>query len=161
METMLTVVELMEQARKLGVRIAPRTFWKYAALGLVPTGRKIYGRGNVLYFPDDTPKRLYVIQVLASQAGIQPSTLSKQKLGEWEPCRSNLAELHPLQFLAETFWRLAELRGWPALDAKKWLTRKLMRQEITQFQDGMSDLLGRLAEGVGKGGKRTDPQGDI
>jgi len=82
---MLTVSDALKRAAECGVRVSERTFWKYHQLGLLPAGEKIAGRGNVTYFPDDTPIRLLLIHFLAEELKVNPSKLSSPSWSQYRP----------------------------------------------------------------------------
>jgi hypothetical protein len=64
MPEMLTISKVLSDARALGIKLAPRSFWNYCEQGLLPKGRKLPGRGNCTYFPADTLLQLYVVLLL-------------------------------------------------------------------------------------------------
>jgi hypothetical protein len=64
MSEMLTVSKVLSDARALGIKLAPRSFWNYCEQGLLPKGRKLPGCGNCTYFPADTLLQLYVVLLL-------------------------------------------------------------------------------------------------
>jgi hypothetical protein len=74
---MKTIVESLEKTGTLGIKCAISTFWKYYSLGLLPQGKKIRGRGNALYVPDDTHLRIRLIQFLNESIGIPLDELSR------------------------------------------------------------------------------------
>jgi hypothetical protein len=61
---MLTISKVLSDARALGIKLAPRSFWNYCEQGLLPKGRKLPGHGNCTYFPADTLLQLYVVLLL-------------------------------------------------------------------------------------------------
>jgi hypothetical protein len=61
MVEMLTVSKVLSDAKTLGIRLSPRSFWSYCEQGLLPKGKKLSGYGNCSYFPADTLSRLYVL----------------------------------------------------------------------------------------------------
>ena len=75
----LTLSEVLGELRHTGFRSTARTFWKYTGLGLLPKGKKIPGRGNVLYFPADTVKRLRTIDFLNKDVGIPLHQLKRMR----------------------------------------------------------------------------------
>jgi hypothetical protein len=64
MSEMLTVSKLLGDAKTLGIKLSPRSFWNYCEQGLLPEGRKLPGRGNCAYFPADALLQLYVVVLL-------------------------------------------------------------------------------------------------
>jgi hypothetical protein len=114
--TMITITEVLQRARELGIQCAIQTFRKYVDLGLIPPV-KIPGRGNVLYFPDDTSERLYVLLVLTRHDGISLSALVKQGFGKWSPGKAGAM---PLIILADMTWAMAKQANWPPLNVPWW-----------------------------------------
>jgi DNA-binding transcriptional MerR regulator len=84
-----TIRDVMIQAKKLGVHCTARTFWQYYKLGLLPDGRKLLGHGNVMFFPDDTATRLWLIGFLTRELGF---TLSDLRRFHWSEFRALPAE---------------------------------------------------------------------
>jgi len=80
-EQPMTLADILTGVRSGGVPFTARTFWKYYQLGLLPKGRKLQGRGNVLYFPPQTPQRILWIDVLNKKVGIGLEALAKHR--EW------------------------------------------------------------------------------
>jgi hypothetical protein len=76
---MLTLEEILHKLRGMGVEFAPRTFWKYVDMGLLQEGRKLPGRGNVFFFPEDTPERIRQLYTLNKDVGF-PLQLLRQTL---------------------------------------------------------------------------------
>lgn len=81
---MKTVGEVLRHARKLSVECTARTFWKYHKLGLLPKGYKISGRGNVIYFPDDTAVRLWLVQFLSKELEFNLTEISRYSWSQFE-----------------------------------------------------------------------------
>src|SRR5438552_920524 len=67
---MLTLEQIRQEAKNLGVDVTPRTFWRYVEMGLVPQGQRFSGQGNILYFAEDIPQRIVQIQTLKQDLGI-------------------------------------------------------------------------------------------
>jgi hypothetical protein len=67
---MLTLEQIQHETKKMGVSITPRSFWRYIELGLLPQGEKYPGQGNVFFFPDYVPERIFRIQTLKRDLGI-------------------------------------------------------------------------------------------
>ena len=67
----------MSEVQELGVQCTERTFWKYHKLGLLPEAQKKRGEGNVAYFPDDTPLRLWFIEFLTKKLEFSLSEVSR------------------------------------------------------------------------------------
>src|SRR6266481_215229 len=63
-EAEVSLFEVLKLAEQLGVKCSVRNFWMHHDRGLVPTGRKIAGRGNALYFPEETVLHLYVLSIV-------------------------------------------------------------------------------------------------
>jgi hypothetical protein len=61
----------------MGVEFAPRTFWKYVDMGLLPEGRKLPGQGNLFFFPSDTPERIAQLSSLNKDIGFPLSLLQR------------------------------------------------------------------------------------
>ena len=66
---LLTLEEILKKLRDMGVDFAPRTFWKYVGMGLLPEGRKLPGQGNLFFFPEDTPERIAQLYTLNKDLG--------------------------------------------------------------------------------------------
>lgn len=81
---MKTVGEILEQAQRLGLDCSERTFWKYHQMRLLPKGRKIQGRGNATYFPDETVLRLWIIHFLTQQLEFSLSDVSRYRWPQFE-----------------------------------------------------------------------------
>ena len=67
---MLTLDEVQERTKKVGVPIADRTFWSYVRLGLLPNGEAVPGAGHKRFFPDDLPDRIIQLNWLNKDVGI-------------------------------------------------------------------------------------------
>ena len=63
-EPEISLFEVLKLAEQLGVKCSVRNFWMHHDRGLVPTGRKIPGRGNALYFTEETVLHLYVLSIV-------------------------------------------------------------------------------------------------
>jgi hypothetical protein len=63
-EADISLLEVLRLAEQLGVKCSVRNFWMHHDRGLVPKGRRIPGRGNVLYFPQETALHLYVLSIM-------------------------------------------------------------------------------------------------
>jgi hypothetical protein len=63
-ESDIPLFEVLKLAEQLGVKCSLRNFWMHHDRGLVPKGRKIQGRGNALYFPEETVLHLYVLSIV-------------------------------------------------------------------------------------------------
>ncbi len=63
-EPEISLFEVLKLAEQLGAKCSVRNFWMHHDRGLVPTGRKISGRGNALYFPEETVLHLYVLSII-------------------------------------------------------------------------------------------------
>jgi hypothetical protein len=61
----------------LGVDFAPRTFWKYVDMKLIPQGRKLPGQGNLFFFPSDTPERIAQLSSLNKDLGFPLGLLQR------------------------------------------------------------------------------------
>jgi hypothetical protein len=81
---MKTVAEILNQVRKVGVVCTERTFWKYHQLRLLPCGRKIPGQGNVVYFPDETALRLWLVHFLTKELEFSLSDVSRYPWSQFE-----------------------------------------------------------------------------
>src|SRR5579862_1514661 len=66
----LTLSDIEAITKEWGFNFNVRTFWKYYRMGLLPKGEKIRGRGNVMYFPPETPQRLFAVHWLSTVVGI-------------------------------------------------------------------------------------------
>lgn len=138
---LLTLSEVLGELRQAGFRSTARTFWKYAGLGLLPKGKKIPGRGNVLYFPAGTVKRLRTIDFLNKDVGIPLHQLRRMR--DWfqgeDFSRSVLwQDPTPLRLVAWFASALAE----SGLLQKKRLSRADVA-ELGKIRDELSDLLKR------------------
>ncbi len=74
---MNTIHEIIKNSKRLGVHCSASAFWRYVALGILPEGKKIQGRGNVLYFPADIHIRLWLIAFLRDDIGVDPAELQQ------------------------------------------------------------------------------------
>jgi hypothetical protein len=74
---MKTVQEILKDVKKMGARCPRRTFWHYHKLRLLPEGQKISGRGNVVFFPDDTALRIWLIYFLTTELEFSISELRR------------------------------------------------------------------------------------
>lgn len=139
----LTLSDVLGELRQAGLRNTARTFWKYAGLGLLPKGEKIAGRGNVLYFPADTVKRLRTIDFLNKDVGIPLRQLGKMR--DWfqgeDFGRAVLWQKNPTP-LRLVAWFASALADTGLLE-KKRLSRPDVA-ELGKIRDELSDLL-RLA----------------
>ncbi len=77
---MLTLKQILDRLGDMGVDFAPRTFWKYVEMGLLPEGRKLPGQGNVLLFPEDTPERIAQLYTLNKDLGFPLHLLQRTLL---------------------------------------------------------------------------------
>jgi hypothetical protein len=77
---MLTLDEVQERTKDVGVPIADRTFWKYVGLGLLPNGETVPGTGHKRFFPDDLPDRIIQLNWLNKHVGIPLPVLRKSLL---------------------------------------------------------------------------------
>ncbi len=73
----MVTFEQVSKEMKMGRGVASRTFWRYIALGLLPKGVKLRGHGNILFFPEDTAKRIAQIEVLKKDYGLPLRLLRK------------------------------------------------------------------------------------
>lgn len=81
---MLVLTEVLNEARRVGLKCTPRTFWKYHSMELVPAGKKRGGRGNVPYFPDDMPVRTVgSVGAGSSHFTSWPRSVGANTLGWW------------------------------------------------------------------------------
>jgi hypothetical protein len=74
---MKTVREILKEVKGMGARCPRRTFWHYHKLRLLPEGQKISGRGNVVFFPDDTALRIWLIYFLTTELEFRISELQR------------------------------------------------------------------------------------
>jgi hypothetical protein len=81
---MKTVTEILNEVGKVGVVCTERTFWKYHQLRLLPRGRKKQGGGNVVYFPDETVFRLWLINFLTKKLEFDLSDVSRYSWSQVE-----------------------------------------------------------------------------
>lgn len=81
---MKTVAQVLDEAEKLRAGCTERTFWKYHKLRILSQGRKVSGRGNITYFPDDTAVRLWLIHFLATQLEFSLSDISRYPWSQFE-----------------------------------------------------------------------------
>jgi hypothetical protein len=96
MVTLLTLHEVEERAKRSGVAVPARTLWEYLHSRLLPQGHKIPGRGNVLYYPEDTPERLIQVYWLNKKMGIPIGVLrSSLYLREGEHWDSSVVRRQP------------------------------------------------------------------
>ncbi len=77
---MLTLKEVLDKLGDMGVDFAPRTFWKYVDMGLLPKGRKLPGQGNLFFFPEDTPQRIAQLYTLNKDLGFPLHLLQRTLL---------------------------------------------------------------------------------
>ncbi len=109
---MKKVAEVLEEAEGLGAGCTERTFWKYQKLGLLSEGRKISGQGNVVYFPDDTALRLWIIQLLTKELEFSLSDIARYPWSQFEVDQVNLPpDSHPGKLILETKNRYGKLKG--------------------------------------------------
>lgn len=129
---MKTVDEILKQADELGARCTERTFWKYHKLGLLPEGLKITGRGNVLYFPNDTALRLLIIQLLTKEMQLSLSDISRYP---W-------AQVEPTQLKSPREWRPSDdfiLEAKSRFDrAKDTMVREVIEKLLKDLTSGTS-----------------------
>ncbi len=136
----LTLSEVLGELRQAGFRSTARTFWKYTGLGLLPKGKKIPGRGNVLYFPADTVKRLRTIDFLNKKVGIPLHQLRRMR--DWfqgeDFSRTVLWQGNPtpLRLVAWFASALAE----SGLLQKKKLSRTDL-EELSTIRDELTEAL--------------------
>ena len=76
-QPLLTLEQILYMLDGMGVEFAPRTFWKYVDLGLLPQGRKLPGQGNLFFFPSDTPERIAQLSSLNKDLGFPLSLLQR------------------------------------------------------------------------------------
>jgi hypothetical protein len=76
-QPLLTLDQILRRLKDKGVDFAPRTFWKYVDLGLLPEGRKLPGQGNLFFFPSDTPERIAQLSSLNKDLGFPLSLLQR------------------------------------------------------------------------------------
>ena len=81
---MKTVPQVLDEAQKLRARCTERTFWKYHKLGLLPEGQKIAGKGNVMYYPEDTALRLWFIHFLTKELEFSLSDIARYPWSQFE-----------------------------------------------------------------------------
>lgn len=74
---MKTIRDVLRNAQLDGVPCTSRTFWNYHRLGLLPEGQKIPGRGNKVFFPDNTNARLWLIHILTNRVGFSIADLKR------------------------------------------------------------------------------------
>src|SRR5262245_28873060 len=136
---MLTLEQVRKEAREMGAEVMPRTFWRYVEIGLLPPGRRVPGQGNVLFFQDDTPKRIAQIQTLTQSLGL------------------------PIQILQNSLFYLLEDEPWSktvirkaptAADLIVWLAGVMSNMQLFQRsgldQEDLSALFLRLKRMFGK-----------
>jgi hypothetical protein len=88
---MMTLSQVLVEAQNLHAGCTERTFWKYHKLGLLPEGEKIPGQGNVRYFPDDTPLRLWLISFLTRQLEFSLRDVACYPWAQFGSCQPRLA----------------------------------------------------------------------
>jgi hypothetical protein len=76
-QPLLTLEQILRRLDDEGVDFAPRTFWKYVDLGLLPEGRKLPGEGNLFFFPNDTPELIAQLSSLNKDLGFTLSLLQR------------------------------------------------------------------------------------
>ncbi len=134
---MNTMREVMAQAKKLGVRCTERTFWHYHKLGLLPEGRKISGYGNVIFFPNDTATRLWLIGFLTKQLGLKISDLRRFPWAEFKALPATNNRL-PKEFV------FAAKRDFE--NARAACLKKVLASIATLLNEGQSSTAGPAAE---------------
>jgi hypothetical protein len=107
---MITVRAVMSQAKKLGVGCTKRTFWHYDKLGLLPRGRKVPGYGNVMFFPDDTAARLWLIGFLTKELGFSLTDLRRFPWAEFSTVPTESSRL-PKEFIFSAKRDFEDARG--------------------------------------------------
>lgn len=148
---MLVITEVLDEARRLGVQCTMRTFWKYHSLQLLPAGRKRGGRGNVLYFPTDTPERLRLLDFLNKEAGISLETLRQMRSwlqGERVDASLLWERPTPVKLMAWFALALKDVGLWQSLRQSHGRQRVLSKDELA----GLKELRNRLNERLGKAG---------
>src|SRR5215469_9050610 len=81
---MKTLNAILDDAKRFRIPCTERTFWKYYKLGLLPEGRKIPGKGNVVFFPNDTLLRLWLIAFMKEEMNSSLADISHCPLPEFD-----------------------------------------------------------------------------
>jgi hypothetical protein len=81
---MLTMTDVRNVTKKWGFNFSPQVFWKYHKMGLLPKGEKIKGRGNVVYFPESTPQRLFAVHWMTNVVGIPLPEMKRINNRRWD-----------------------------------------------------------------------------
>ena len=146
---MLVLTEVLEEARRLGVKCTPRTFWKYHSMHLLPAGKKRGGRGNVLYFPDDMPQRLRLLDFLNKEAGISLETLRQMRSwlqGERVDASLLWERPTPVKLMAWFALALKDAGLWQSLRQSHGRQRVLSKDELAGLKELRNSLNARLRQ---------------
>jgi len=109
---MKTLAQVLEEAEKLGAECTERTFWKYHKLRLLPKGQKKSGGGNLLYFPNDTALRIWIIQLLTKELEFSLSDISQYPWSQFEVNHSEWRpNMYPGELVLETKNQYDKLKG--------------------------------------------------
>ncbi len=101
---MITLEQICSDLKDMKVNFAPRTFWRYIELGLLPKGQKLKGKGNILYFPEDTVKRIAQIEFLKQDLGLPLRLLRKSSSHVLQDRFWESADKHPLAIDLIVWW---------------------------------------------------------
>jgi hypothetical protein len=126
---MLTLTDVQETTKKWGLDFNTRTFWKYYQMGLLPKGQKIKGRGNVLYFPEETPQRLFAVHWMSNVVCIPLAEIKRITTNRWG---QNPTALDVIVLLAQA---IADLRLWD---------KKLSKDDLKRVAGAVNDQFKQL-----------------
>jgi hypothetical protein len=125
---LLTLTDIEEATKKWDFAFNARTFWKYYRLGLLPKGKKIRGRGNVMYFPSETPKRLFAVHWMSTVMGIPLAEIRRITKGKCE-------NLTPVDIAALMAMAIADLH---------LADKRLTRDDLEQIGNSLKEQCKRL-----------------
>lgn len=131
-EEFLTVEDVLDRARSLGIDLSERTFRYYSVMGLLPRPSKLPGDGRVHQYPPTILARLEEIRRL--QAGGLPLKQIKKHLDN--------PALVPADGLVELATRAAEVDCGGAPVAA-WIAARL-QATITRLATGSTEAAGEL-----------------
>jgi hypothetical protein len=131
-ETMLTLTDIQTETRRWGFEFTPQTFWKYYRLGLLPKGKKIKGRGNAMYFPENTPQRLFAVHWMSNVVCIPLAEIQRISANKWQ---------HPtaLDVVVIMTQAIADLQLWD---------KRLSKDDLKRVAGAVNDQFKQLGIGA-------------